>query len=50
VEEFKGRLPVRRVSAEVEVTRRGLRNPGSTAQIEGMTRGSRGAPTPVTAP
>ena len=47
VEEFKGRRPVRRGSAEVAVIRRGLRNPGSTARIEGMTSGSRGVPTPV---
>lgn len=47
VEEFKGRRPARRGSAEVVVTQPGLRNPGSTAQIEGTTSGSRGAPTPV---
>jgi hypothetical protein len=47
VEEFKGRRPARRGSAEVVITKPGLRNPASTAQIEGTTSGSRGAPTPI---
>jgi hypothetical protein len=47
VEEFKGRRPVRRGGVEVEVKQAGLRNPGSTAHIEGTTSGSRGAPAPV---
>src|SRR5574342_72139 len=47
VDEFKGRRPVRRGSAEVEMTRPRLRNPGSRTQIEGTTSGSRGAPARV---
>jgi hypothetical protein len=47
VDEFKGRCPVRRGAASIEVGLRGLRNPRAKALISGETSGSRGARAPV---
>jgi hypothetical protein len=47
VEEFKGRRPVRRGSASVEVCPDGLRNPLASVHISGETSGSRGTRAPV---
>ena len=47
VDEFKGRRPLSRGGATIEVTGLGLRNPMSRPLIAGQTSGSRGTPAQV---